>query len=101
MTDLTGHGRLGLTADEVLTTTRAVRKRLDLNRPVPREVVEECVRIALQAPSGRNRQRWDFVFVEDKAVRGEVADLWRRGLSQPAHQAVGPSHTRMPFHSSE
>ena len=42
---------LDLTPDEVLTTTRAVRKRLDLARPVPRAVVEECLAIALQAPS--------------------------------------------------
>ena len=48
---------LGLSADEVLTTTRAVRRRLDLERPVRRDLVEECVRIALQAPNGRNRQR--------------------------------------------
>jgi len=101
MGDLTGLGQLGLTADEVLTTTRAVRKRLDLTRPVPREVIEDCVRIALQAPSGRNRQRWDFIFVQDKSVRAEVADLWRRGLTQPAHEAVGPSHTRMDFRSEE
>ena len=50
------HG-LGLSADEVPTTTRAVRKRLDLQHPVPREVIEDCVRVAVQAPSGRNRQR--------------------------------------------
>ena len=45
---------LGLTADEVLTTTRSVRKRLDLDRPVERSVVEECLDIALQAPTGSN-----------------------------------------------
>lgn len=92
---------LGLTADEVLTTTRAVRKRLDLSRPIPRDVVEECVRIALQAPSGRNRQRWDFIFVEDESVRVQVADLWRRGLMHPAHDAMGPRHSRMDFRSEE
>lgn len=45
-----------LTADEVLTTTRAVRRRLDLERPVDPELVRECVRIALQAPAGSNRR---------------------------------------------
>lgn len=49
---------LNLTADEVLSTTRAVRKRLDPTRPVPRHLIEECVDLATQAPTGRNRQRW-------------------------------------------
>lgn len=71
---------LGLTADEVLTTTRAVRKRLDFQRPVSRELLEECVEIARQAPSGRNRQRWDFIFVGDRARKAAIADLWLAGL---------------------
>ncbi|WNG85392.1 nitroreductase family protein [Mycobacterium sp. ITM-2016-00317] len=71
---------LGLDADDVLTTTRAVRKRLDLHRPVPRELVVDCVRIATQAPSGRNRQRWDFVLIDDPKQRAAIADIWRRGL---------------------
>lgn len=74
---------LGLSADDVLTTTRAVRRRLDLSRPVPREVIGDCVRIATQAPSGRNRQRWDFVIVDDPALRAKVADVWRKGLIAP------------------
>lgn len=94
--------RVGLTADEVLTTTRAVRKRLDLNRPVPREVIEECIRIAVQAPSGRNRQQWDFVFVTDRAQRVAVADVWRRGLMAPYVAGRGlPAPTRMSFQSAE
>ena len=48
--------RLNLTADEVLTTTRSVRKRLDFDRPVEREIVMECLDIALQAPTGSNSQ---------------------------------------------
>ena len=94
---------LGLSADEVLTTTRAVRKRLDLRRPVPRDVIEDCLRIALQAPSGRNRQRWDFIFVEDQQKRAEVADLWRRGLiaHRPAPAGTGPAFSRMDFASAQ
>lgn len=92
---------LGLSAVEVLTTTRAVRRRLDLTRPVPREVIEECVRIAAQAPSGRNRQRWDFVFVEDAATRAAVADIWRRGLAAPVAGIEGPQYSRMNFGSRE
>lgn len=90
---------LGLSADQVLTTTRAVRKRLDLSRPVPRDVVEDCLRIALQAPSGRNRQRWDFVFVEDRQTRKAVAQLWLEGLMTPppASGGSGSAFSRMSF----
>lgn len=62
---MSGHPVLPLSADEVLTTTRSVRKRLDLSRPVERSVIEECLRIAQQAPSASNRQHWHFVVVSD------------------------------------
>ena len=65
-----GHPRLALTPDEVLTTTRSVRKRLDLTRPVERSVIEECLRIAQQAPSASNRQHWHFIVVTDPAKEG-------------------------------
>ncbi len=64
--------------DQLLTTTRAVRKRLDLNRPVERAVVQECLRIAIQAPSGANSQPWRWVVVDDPDVRKGLADLYRR-----------------------
>lgn len=92
-------GNLGLSADEVLTTTRAVRKRLDLARPVEQAVIEDCMRVAIQAPSGRNRQQWDFVFVRDSQVRAEVADIWRRGLVSGYRAGSGPVPTRMDFGS--
>jgi len=50
--------KLNLSADDVLTSTRAVRKRLDFDKPVEREVIEECLQIALQAPTGSNSQGW-------------------------------------------
>ena len=71
-----GHPVLPLSADEVLTTTRSVRKRLDLNRPVERSVIEECLRIAQQAPSASNRQHWHFVVVTDAAKRRALGDLY-------------------------
>ncbi|MFJ4768768.1 nitroreductase family protein [Streptomyces uncialis] len=71
---------LDLTPDELLSTTRAVRKRLDLDRPVPRRLIEECVDLATQAPTGRNRQRWHFIVVTDPARRRLVAELFRRAL---------------------
>lgn len=67
---------LGLSADEVLTTTRAVRKRLDFDRPVEREVVMECLEIALQAPTGSNRQGWQWVFVTDPDKKRALRDIY-------------------------
>jgi len=73
---------LDLTPDELLSTTRAVRKRLDLTRPVPRELIEQCVDLAVQAPTGRNRQRWHFLVVTDAGQRRAVADIFLRALSR-------------------
>lgn len=70
-----------LSADELLTTTRAVRKRLDLDRPVERSLIEECVRLAMQAPTGSNRQTWRFVAVADPDLRFELAECYRRGFT--------------------
>jgi nitroreductase len=62
--------------DKLLTTTRSVRKRLDLSRPVPRSVIEECIEIAFQAPSGSNSQGWSFVVVTDAAKRKAIGDYY-------------------------
>ena len=69
---------LPLTPDELLATTRAVRRRLDLERPVERHVLEECVALAQQAPSGVNRQDWHFVIVTDAERRRALGELYRR-----------------------
>jgi len=69
--------QLDLTPDELLSTTRAVRKRLDLERPVEHEVLLECVELAVQAPSGSNTQGWHFLFVEDPAKKQVLAELYR------------------------
>ena len=61
--------QLNLTPDELLTTTRSVRKRLDFSRPVEPEVIRECLEIAVQAPTGGNRQAWHFVVVTDAEKR--------------------------------
>jgi nitroreductase len=71
---------LSLSSRELLTTTRTVRKRLDLTRPVPREEVEDCVRIAFQAPNGSNQQMYDWVLVDDPATRAEMARIYRDGM---------------------
>ena len=68
---------LNLSVDEVLTTTRSVRKRLDFDKPVSREVIMECLELALQAPTGSNAQGWQWVFVEDPAKKKALADIYR------------------------
>jgi nitroreductase len=65
------------TVDHLLSTTRAVRKRLDLTRPVPHDVVIECLRLAIQAPTGSNAQRWRWIVVTDPDTRSALADLYR------------------------
>jgi nitroreductase len=72
--------KLNLTADEVLTTTRSVRKRLDFERPVDRSTVEECLEVALQAPTGSNRQGWHWVVIEDASRKQAVADVYRENF---------------------
>jgi nitroreductase len=67
-----------LTPDELLTTTRSVRKRLDLTRPVPLDVVRECLEIALQAPNGGMREGWHWIVVTDPQVRAQIGDFYRR-----------------------
>jgi nitroreductase len=68
---------LDLTTDEVLSTTRAVRRRLDLERPVEREVLEECLRLGQQAPVAGYNENWHFVVVTDPAKRAALGELWR------------------------
>jgi nitroreductase len=75
-------------ADELLTTTRAVRKRLDLTRPVPREVILDCIRISQQAPTGSNAQTWRWVVVADPAKKRALADIYREVSAPYFTQAV-------------
>lgn len=71
--------KLNLTTDDVLSTTRAVRKRLDLNRPVERDVLIECLKLAQQAPAASNKQHWHFLVVTDPEKRAALGNLYRRG----------------------
>ena len=64
--------------DRLLTTTRSVRKRLDLTRPVPREVVLEALEVALQAPSGGNSQPWRWLIVDDREKKERLGELYRK-----------------------
>ena len=78
--------------DHILTTTRAVRKRLDLDRPVEPELLERCIEIALQAPSGSNRQGWHFVVIDDPAKRWDLAEIYRTSFA--AYAAKPPIKPR-------
>jgi nitroreductase len=91
---------LDLTPDELLSTTRAVRKRLDLDRPVPRKLIEECVDLAVQAPTGRNRQRWHFIVVTEPEQRRAVADLFLRALPLATGQPLTDRDVRRMNHHS-
>lgn len=73
-------GLLDLDPDELLSTTRAVRKRLDLDRPVPLELIKECVAIAQQAPTGSNRQTWSFVVVTDTVKKAALGAIYARAF---------------------
>jgi nitroreductase len=64
-------------ADRLLTTTRAVRRRLDLDRPVPRQVLLDCIAVAQQAPTGGNGQGWAFLVVTDQEKRARLAEIYR------------------------
>jgi len=71
---------LDLDPDQLLSTTRAVRKRLDLDRPVDPALVRECIELASQAPTGSNAQGWHFVVVTDPAKRATLAEFYREGF---------------------
>ena len=66
--------------DRLLTTTRSVRKRLDFARPVAPALVERCIEVALQAPTGSNAQGWHFLVVDDPALRRGLGELYRRAF---------------------
>ncbi|MFN8043492.1 MAG: nitroreductase family protein [Mycobacterium sp.] len=85
--------------DEVLSTTRAVRRRLDLSRPVEREVILECLRLAVQAPTGGNAQDWRWLVVTDADKRAAIAELYNSAgaeyLANAAKAADDPQTRRV------
>lgn len=72
---------LSLDPDQLLSTTRAVRKRLDFSRPVPDDLIRECVSLAMQSPSGSNNMTMQFVIVKDPAKRKAIGDVYRQCYS--------------------
>jgi nitroreductase len=83
---------LDLTPDELLTTTRTVRKRLDFSRPVPREMIEDCIEVAVQAPTGGNKQSWHWVVVGETEVKNAVANVYRECWNSTTHSGTLPSY---------
>ena len=93
-----GDGVLDAAAvDELLTTTRAVRKRIDLDRPVEPQVLLDCIRLACQAPSGGNAQRWRWVVVADPDKKEQVAKRYAESFAAyiaPRKAALRPDDVR-------
>ncbi len=73
---------LDLSIDTILTTTRAVRKRLDLTKPIEPELIRKCLELALQAPTASNSQGWHFVVVTDPEIRLALATIYRKGADR-------------------
>jgi nitroreductase len=80
-------GRADLAAtDALLSTTRTVRRRLDFDRRVERSLVEECLRLAFQAPTGGNSQGWGWVFVDDAPTKARIAEIYRASFADHANR---------------
>jgi len=73
---------LDLSPDELLTTTRSVRKRLDFDREVSRELISECLEVAFQAPNGSNMNSWRWVVLDDREKVAAAAGIYNAGLDE-------------------
>jgi nitroreductase len=78
--------------DHLLCTTRSVRKRLDLDRGVEPELIERCIEISLQAPTGSNSQGWRVMVVTDPAKRKVIADAYREGFKAYQERGMAPTY---------
>ena len=89
---------LPLDPDQLLSTTRSVRKRLDFDRPVDPSLLAECVDLALQAPTGSLRQDWHFVLTTDRDQCREVGAVYKRVwngmVDKPTAQTLDPASPR-------
>lgn len=84
-----------VSVDRVLKTTRSVRLRLDLERPVPESLIEQVIDVALQAPTGANSQDWRFVVVTEAPLRAKLAEIYRKGADLYLNGKTGLSRTGM------
>ncbi|MGI9326545.1 MAG: nitroreductase family protein, partial [Pseudomonadales bacterium] len=79
---MANHPQLELSNDELLRTTRAVRKRLDFDRSIDESVLRECLELAVQAPTGSNAQGWQFMFVTDKDKKAKIGEYYAQVWSE-------------------
>ena len=89
--------------DALLSTTRAVRRRLDLERPVEREVILDCIRLSQQAPTASNSQGWRWVIVTEPGLRKSLAELYRKiaiTALRPGAAVISPRATARPSAST-
>ena len=84
---------LQLGPDELLSTTRSVRKRLDFDRPVPLELVKESIEVALQAPTGSNQQGWHWIVVTDAEKRARIGEYYRQSYERYANSTAAAART--------
>jgi nitroreductase len=85
---------LELTADQVLTTTRSVRKRLDLSRAVPRSLIAECLEIAFQAPNGSNQNTWEWVVIDERETARKAAAIYDGALDDFISSPYGQAYAK-------
>lgn len=78
--------------DHLLSTTRSVRKRLDFSRPIERRLIEECIEIALQSPTGSNAQGWQFLVIEDASTKKAIRDYYKASFEAYAYRGDQPSY---------
>ncbi len=74
--------------DKLLSTTRSVRKRLDFDRGLQTGIVMDCLELALQAPTGSNRQGWRWIVVTDEGLRRELGRIYRKGAGDYLKQGM-------------
>lgn len=92
--------------DHLLRTTRSVRRKLDLERPVPYQVLEDCINVAIQAPVSMAGENWRFLIISDQALKASLAEIYsevlhdlslERGVDiKPTHQALLKNLPNMP-----
>jgi hypothetical protein len=81
--------KLNLSVDEVLSTTRSVRRRLDVSKPVPRTEIEACLELALQAPNGANRNQWRWIVIDDRTLIAKLAGIYRELMADHLKALMG------------
>jgi len=86
------------TVDQLLTTTRTVRKRLDLKRPVEPAVIQECLELAIQAPNGGNQNRYHFVVVTDPVKRAAIGAIYKKVFYQEHAPLSGAGDPGLPVY---